>query len=254
MLRTKSAGLYRTEEANSNETRALRRNPRWHFSDSDASRPAADSRRRPAPTLTPTTRKPESCSSRSRLPRARTAARRTSPSPGAVNQGPFDPGNMEVRTAVQPAGQRQDLESGEAEVEAGRQGDRRHRLQLHRSGHLLRHGECRLRLHLDRNAARSARLGAGGPYVAHLPARQSRSGRARRLRRRTRDPARHRRRRSGDRRADRGHRRRGDRGAELDLLPAARPAQPGRRPGFRRRTCGAASRAAIARPPTTTSC
>ena len=52
-----------------------------------------------------------------------------------------------------------------------------------RSRNLLRHGECRLRLHLDRDAARFARLGSGGPHVARLPARQSRSRRARGLRR-----------------------------------------------------------------------
>ena len=41
---------------------------------------------------------------------------------------------------------------------------------------------------------------------------------------------------------------------ELDLLPAARPAQQRRRPGVRRRRCGAACPAAIARRSTTTSC
>ena len=50
------------------------------------------------------------------------------------------------------------------------------------------------------------------------------------------------------RRADRRHRRGSDRGARLDLLPAARPAQQRRRPGLRRRRCGAACPAAIARP------
>ena len=45
-----------------------------------------------------------------------------------------------------------------------------------------------------------------------------------------------------------------DRGAQLDLLPAARPAQQRRRPGVRRRRCGAACRAAIATRSTTTSC
>ena len=45
-----------------------------------------------------------------------------------------------------------------------------------------------------------------------------------------------------------------DRGAQLDLLPAARPAQQRRRPGVRRRRCGAACRAATAAPSTTTSC
>ena len=41
---------------------------------------------------------------------------------------------------------------------------------------------------------------------------------------------------------------------ELDLLPAARPAQQRRRPGVRRRRCGAACPAAIATRSTTTSC
>ena len=49
-------------------------------------------------------------------------------------------------------------------------------------------------------------------------------------------------------------RRRGHRGAQLGLLPAARPAQQRRRPGVRRARCGAACRAATATRSTTTSC
>ena len=94
----------------------------------------------------------------------------------------------------------------------------------------------------------------GRAHVAHLPAREGRARRARRLHRRARDPARARRRRARHRRADRRHRGRGDRGAQLDLLPAARPAQQRRRPGVRRRRCGAACPAAIATRSTTTSC
>ena len=57
-----------------------------------------------------------------------------------------------------------------------------------------------------------------------------------------------------DRRADGRFDGGSDRGAQLDLLPAARPAQQRRRPGVRRRTCGAACPAAIATRSTTTSC
>ena len=91
--------------------------------------------------------------------------------------GPVRSGDLEVRHRVQPAAGREDLESGEAEDDAGRQGDRRHALQRDRSGDLLRDGERRLRLHLDRDAARPARLGGGGAHVAHVSARE---GRARR--------------------------------------------------------------------------
>ena len=83
------------------------------------------------------------------------------PPAGAVNPGPFDPATWKYGTGVQSAGRREDLESGEAEDDAGRQGDRRHALQRDRSGDLLRDGQRRLRLHLDRDAARRARLGAG---------------------------------------------------------------------------------------------
>ena len=100
----------------------------------------------------------------------------------------------------------------------------------------------------------SARLGGGRAHVAHVSAREGGARRARRLHRRARDSARARRRRARGRRADRRHRRGSDRGAELDLLPAARPPQQRRRPGVRRRRCGAACPAAIATRSTTTSC
>ena len=93
-----------------------------------------------------------------------------------------------------------------------------------------------------------------GPHVAHLPERQGGSGRARRLHRRTRDPACDRRRRARRRGADGGYGRGSDRGAGLDLLPAARQAQPSAAARRSTRRCGAASRAAIATPSTTTSC
>ena len=173
---------------------------------------------------------------------------------GRGEPGGLRPGHLEVRPRVRRAGRREDLESGEAQADAGRQGDGRHGLRRHRRRHLLRDGERRLRLHLDRDAARPARLGGGRAHVADLPARESGARRARRLRRRARDPARARRRRARDRRADGRHRGRGDRGAQLDLLPAARPAQQRRRAGLRLRRCGAACPAATATPSTTTSC
>ena len=188
--------------------------------------------RRPARTATPRT-------SRRRAPSIRG---RSIPPPGSTAPA-FDP----------PAGAKI-WNPGEAEDDAGRQGDRRHAVQRHRSGHLLRDGQRRLRLHLDRDAARPARLAGGGAHVAHLPARQGGARRARRLHRRARDPARARRRRARHRRADRRHGGGSDRGAQLDLLPAARPAQQRRRPGVRRRRCGAACPAAIATRSTTTSC
>ena len=51
---------------------------------------------------------------------------------GAVNQGPFDPADLEVRHGVRRAARLEDLESGEAEDDAGRQGDRRHVLRRQR--------------------------------------------------------------------------------------------------------------------------
>ena len=166
----------------------------------------------------------------------------TTPPMGAVNQGPFDPATWKYGTAFDRAAGLEDLESGEAQDDAGRQGHRRHVLRRRRRVHLLRDGQRRLRLHLDRDAARPARLGNGRANVAHVPARQGGAGRARRLRRRARDPARDGRGRAGDRGADGRHRRGGDRGAQLDLLPAARPAQRRRRPGVRRGDVGRRAR------------
>ena len=175
--------------------------------------------------------------------------------PGAHNQGPFDPATWKYGPAFNAAGRRQDLESGEAEADAGRQGDGRHALQRHRSGDLLRDGERRLRLHLDRDAARPARLAGGRAHVAHLSAREGRSGRARRLHRRARNPACARRRRARHRRADRGHRRpRRSRGARTG--PTSRRSGGAATAAARRSTrrCGAAFPADTATRSTTTSC
>ena len=49
-------------------------------------------------------------------------------------------GDVEIRHGIQSAAGREDLESREAQDAAGRQGDRRHAVQRHRSGHLLRDG------------------------------------------------------------------------------------------------------------------
>ena len=169
--------------------------------------------------------------------------------PGALRSG-----QLEVRHRVRSAAGLEDLEPREAEDDAGRQGDGRHVLRCRRRLHLLRHGQRRLRLHLDRDAARPARLGNGRADLAHLPAREGGAGRARRLRRRARDPARARRRRARHRRADGRHGGRGDRGAQLDLLPAARPAQQRRRPGLRRQHVGRRARRLPPDRSTTTSC
>ena len=117
-------------------------------------------------------------------------------------------GDVEVWHRFQSAGRRRVMESGEGEDAAGRQGHRRDAVCRNRSEHLLRHGERRLRLHLDRDAARPARLAGGGPHVAHVPDREGGSRRPRRLHRRARDPARARRRRAGAGGAHRGYRRR----------------------------------------------
>ena len=169
--------------------------------------------------------------------------------PGAVRSG-----DLEVRSGVQSAAGLEDLESGQAEDDAGRQGDRRHAVQRHRSGHLLRDGQRRLRLHLDRDAARLARLGSGGPHVAHLPERQGGARRARRLHRRAGDPARARRRRAGGRGADGRHGR--TRRSRRATGPTSRRSAGAATAAARRSTrrCGAACPAAIATRSTTTSC
>ena len=77
---------------------------------------------------------------------------------GALNQGKFDDKTWKFGTAYDAAARLQALESGEAQDAGGRQGHRRHVVRLHRPGSLLRHGQCRLRLHLDRASARCPRL------------------------------------------------------------------------------------------------
>ena len=158
--------------------------------------------------------------------------------PGAVQRR-----NVEVRPRVQPAGRLKDLESGEAQDDAGREGDGRHGVQRHRSGDLLRDGQRRLRLHLDRDAAqrraigkRSRACGARARTPRPFPASASPTPMSAR----------------SSMRIDAGAlvivvptvdiEGRGDRGARLDLLPAARQAQPRRRPGLRRRDVGQRSR------------
>ena len=153
--------------------------------------------------------------------------------PGAVNQGPFNSSTWKYGPAFNPTGGREGLESGQAQDAAGRQGDWRHAVQRHRSRHLLRDGGRRLRLHLDGNAARPARLAGGGADVAYVSQREGGPGRTRGVHRRARDSARARRRSSRDRRADRRLGRRGDRGARLDVLPAARASERRRRAGVR---------------------
>ena len=103
--------------------------------------------------------------------------------PGGVNQGMVDPATWKYGPAFDAAGRLEDLESRKAQDDERREGNRRHRIQFHRSRDLLRDGECRLRLHLDRDAARFARLGSGGAHVAHMSARQGGARRARGLRR-----------------------------------------------------------------------
>ena len=55
-------------------------------------------------------------------------ARTTAP-PGAVNQGPFDPATWKYGPAFNPPAGAKIWNPGEAEDDAGRQGDRRHALQ-----------------------------------------------------------------------------------------------------------------------------
>ena len=195
---------------------------------------------------------------RERLPAGR-SGRRRQPGPGdrrrparstrAASIRP--PGSTAPRSIRRPG--RAGLEPGEDQDAAGRQGHRRDALRLDRSERLLRDGQRRLRLHLDRDAARPARLAGHGADVAHLRAGQGRARRAHRLHRRARDSARARCRRAGARRAHRGHGGGGARGRRLGLLPAAGPAQQRRRPGLRRGDVGRRCPAATATPSTTTS-
>ena len=78
------------------------------------------------------------------------------PPPGAVNQGALQPRHLEVRAGVHSAAWNQGLESGQAQDDAGRKGHRGNRLRCDGPFDVLRDGQRRLRLHLDRDAARSA--------------------------------------------------------------------------------------------------
>ena len=133
-------------------------------------RPTGRARRhRPRPPIpTPATPRPARPASRLRRRPAPTARRRT-PRRRSPPTGPFDPATWKYGTAFNPPAERRDLESGEAEDAAGRQGHRRDAVRRDRPEHLLRDGQRRLRLHLDRDAARPARLAGGGADVAHVP-------------------------------------------------------------------------------------
>ena len=58
--------------------------------------------------------------------------------------GPVRSGHVEIRARIQCAGWCTGLESGEAQDDARRQGDRRDAFQRYGSCHVLRDGECRL--------------------------------------------------------------------------------------------------------------
>ena len=187
-------------------------------------------------------------------PAGKDSGARMTPPAGAVNQGPFDPATWKYGTAFNPPPGAKIWNPVKLKMMQGGKvtggtvfsaTDPATYCAMANAGYDFIWTEMQ---HND------ARLGGGRADVAHLPARQGRARRARRLHRRTRDPARARRRRAGDRGADGRYRGRGDRGAQLDLLPAAGPAQQRRRPGVRGRRCGAACRAATATPSTTTSC
>ena len=115
-------------------------------------------RSRRAPTHMRTTRKRVKRNSRSPLRPARTAARKTSRFPAPSTPGPSTrrPGSTD-RKFRPPAGAKL-WNPVKVKLQAGRQGDRRHRVQRDRPAHLLRDGQCRLRLHLDRDAAQRPRL------------------------------------------------------------------------------------------------
>ena len=173
-----------------------------------AAPPAAPRQQTPAPTADPYAGNaaPGTASFPLAAPAGADSKAKDTAPPFATNAGPFDPATWKYGTAFNPPAERGGVESGEAEDAAGRQGDRRDAVRRDRPQHLLRHGQRRLRLHLDRDAARPARLAGGGAHVAHVPDREGRAGRARGLHRRTRDSARARRRRAGAGRADGGHR------------------------------------------------
>ena len=162
--------------------------------------------------------------------------------------------DVEVRPGVQSASRLEDLESGEAEDDSGRQGHRRHGVQLNRSRNVLRDGERGLRLRLDRDAAQLARLGVGRQNVGRVSAREGCAGSPRRVHRRARDSARARRWRARARGADGRHRCRkpSKRGTGRTFRRSdAEATAAGRRST---RPCGAAYPAATATRSTTTSC
>ena len=78
--------------------------------------------------------------------------------PGAVNQGKFDMDKWKYGHAWDAPAGGKIWNPVKLKMMRGQKGRRRHRVQRHRSGNLLRHGQCRLRLHLDRAAAFHPRL------------------------------------------------------------------------------------------------
>jgi hypothetical protein len=75
---------------------------------------------------------------------------------GATNQGKFDDKTWKFGTAFDAPPGSKIWNPGQAQDDARRQGDGRYPVRLHRPRSLLRHGQCRLRLHLDRASAQRA--------------------------------------------------------------------------------------------------
>jgi hypothetical protein len=69
---------------------------------------------------------------------------KTTPPPGAQNQGALDPNNWKYGPGVQRAARRQDLESGEGENDGGQKVTGGTVLQRDGSRNVLRNGERRL--------------------------------------------------------------------------------------------------------------
>ena len=115
-------------------------------------------------------------------PAGKDSGAKEKPLTGAVNTGSIDPATWKYGPNNKPRCGLEALESGQGQAAAGWQGDRRHRLQRDRSPDLLRDGQRRLRLHLDRDAAQRPRLEPGRADVAHVPAREGGSRRAYRVR------------------------------------------------------------------------
>src|SRR6516225_3967479 len=156
-------------------------------------------------------------------------ARQVAP-PGAVNQGPFDATTWKYGNAFAPP--------------PGAKIWNPAKIKLMQEGAKLVGGTvssgidpstyCAMAnagydFHLDRDAARQHHLGPSQQGVAHLPPCQGGSRRARSLCGRIPDPACARRRRPGDRGADRRQRRGGDCGQGLDLFSPAWQTQSRRR-------------------------